>query len=574
MDLVLTLSVSLAAALVLGYLTKRLGLSPLVGYLLAGILVGPSTPGFVADREVAEQLANIGVVLLMFGVGLHFDLKELAAMRKSALPGAIVQSAVAAALGGCAAVYLGGVTTWVGAIVYGLALSVASTVVMTRVLADSDELHSAAGRLAVGWTIVEDLLTVVILVLLPAFAPGGPGQGSLLLSVGTALGKIGLLFLALFLVVRRAVPWLLRAVALTRSRELFTLTVLVVALGTALASSRLLGVSVALGAFLGGMVVGRTDFGLRAANEALPMRDAFAVLFFVSVGMLFDPRAFLETPWLIAATLGIVVIAKPLVSFLLARATGQQPRPALSVGLALGQIGEFSFILAGVGISLGVLSSRTASAMIAVAIISIALNPLLRRLFEPLHAAVRRSGAALPGAAVRVGDALPSTDVPEQDAHSRAVVVGYGPVGRTLTRLLEENGISCTIIEMNLQTVHRLRSQGIAAVYGDASHEDTLRHAGVQRAGSFILSASGLAALGEIIRVARELNPSIRIIARTAYLREGPALRTAGADLVFSGEGEVAMAMNEAVMRIMGATAKKIARERERLRGDLFEDPR
>jgi len=571
MDLVLTVSVSMAAALVLGYLARRLGLSPLVGYLLAGIIVGPTTPGFVADKEIAEQLASIGIVLLMFGVGLHFDPKELLALRKTALPGAMGQSAVATALGAAAAVYFGG-AGWTGGIVYGLALSVASTVVMARVLADSDELHTPPGRLAVGWTIVEDLLTVVFLVLLPALVPGGAAaNGAPVLSLGVALLKIIALVLVLFLVVKRALPWLLTKVAATRSRELFTLTVLVIALGIAVASSRLLGVSVALGAFLGGMVVGRTDFSLRAANEALPMRDAFAVLFFVSVGMLFDPRAFVEMPWLVAATLGIVMVGKPLVSYFLVRAMRQPARPALSVGLALGQIGEFSFILTGLGTTLGILPSRMTSAVVAVAIISIAVNPLLRRLIGPLHAlAGRAKPSAVPA---RADDAdADLTRLAEDTKHSRAVVVGYGPVGRTLVRLLGENGVASTIIEMNLQTVHRLRAQGLAAVYGDAGHAETLRHAGVQEAGSLILSASGLDAAGEIIRMARDLNPDVKILVRTAYLREGPALRAAGADLVFSGEAEVAFAMNEAVLRSLGATARQITRARERLRSDLFQD--
>ena len=354
MDLILTVSVSLAAALVLGYATQRLGLSPIVGYLLAGIVVGPNTPGFIANHEIAQELAEIGVVLLMFGVGLHFDLKELLAVRGIALPGAVGQSVVATALGTAAVLTLGG-GGWAGAVVYGLALSVASTVVLTRVLADHDELHTPAGHVAVGWTIVEDLLTVLILVLLPSLFPGagpvaaGQAAGGLALALGLSLLKLVLLFLFVFLVGGRVIPWLLRRVAATRSRELFTLTILVVALGIAFGSSKLFGVSMALGAFLAGMIVGRSDFSLRAATEALPMRDAFAVLFFVSVGMLFDPRAVLEAPWLAAATLAVIVVGKPLASLLLMLVLGQPARTALSVALALGQIGEFSFILAAMG---------------------------------------------------------------------------------------------------------------------------------------------------------------------------------------------------------------------------------
>ncbi len=571
MDLILTLSVSLAAALVLGYVTQRIGLSPMVGYLLAGIVVGPNTPGFIADHHVAEQLAEIGIVLLMFGVGLHFDLKELLDLRRLALPGALGQSAVAAALGAVAAVTLGGSAGWLGGVVYGLALSVASTVVMTRVLADHDDLHTPAGHLAVGWTIVEDLLTVIILILLPAVVPGGPGPRQPLgFSLGIAAAKIAALLVVLFVIGARVVPWLLKLVAATRSRELFTLTVLAVALGIAFGSSRLFGVSMALGAFLGGMVVGRSDFSLRAATEALPLRDAFAVLFFVSVGMLVDPRAVVDAPWLVAATLAVVVLGKPAVSFVLARLLGQPARSSLSVGLALGQIGEFSFILVGMGVTLGLVTPVARSALILAAIVSIALNPLLRRLVDPIIHFARRAASG-PGVGRRE-DAADAPPALEQDSRSdRAVVVGYGPIGRTLVRLLSENEVRCTIIEMNLQTVHRLRSQGLAAVYGDAGHAETLRKAGVPDAGSLILSASGLAST-EIIRIARELAPGIRILVRASYVRERDRLREAGADQVFAGEAEVALAMHEAILREQGARGQKIARQREKVRADLYRE--
>jgi CPA2 family monovalent cation:H+ antiporter-2 len=587
MDLVLTLSVSLGAALVLGYVTQRLGLSPLVGYLIAGVIVSPNTPGFAGNHEVAGQLADIGIVLLMFGVGLHFDLKDLLKLRKVALPGALGQTAAATFLGAVAALSLAGTRGWLGAVVFGLALSVASTVVMTRVLADHDELFTPAGHIAMGWSIVQDILTVLVLVLLPAVTPtavpsvsAGAGGASVLVPLGIALLKVAALVVVLFLVGTRVVPWLLRQVAAVRSRELFTLTVLVFALGIALGSARLFGVSIALGAFLAGMVVGRTDFSLRAASEALPLRDAFAVLFFVSVGMLFDPRALVDAPWLVAASLGIVVIGKPLVSLLLVLLLGQNPRTALSVGLAQGQIGEFSFILAAVGTTLGILPAQATSAMVVAAIVSIALNPLLRRLIDPIVSLARRRprpvrlpvGRMADPPVVPVEGAPAAAEPPTDDPRLRAVVVGYGPIGRTLARLLAENGIACTVIEMNLDTVRRLRGQGIAAVYGDAGHREVLVGAGVPKAGSLILSASGLGAAAEIIRIARELNGDIRVIVRSAYLRERPALRAAGADLVFSGEAEVALAMNEAILQDLGATPDAIAREREKLRADLFGD--
>ncbi len=344
-DLILTLTGGLAAALVFGYVTHRLGLSPIVGYLLAGIAVGPNTPGFVADREMADKLAEVGVILLMFGVGLHFHIDELLAVRRIALPGALGQSLIATGLGAVTAWAFG--WGWSAGLVYGLAISVASTVVLTRVLVDNNDLHTPAGHIAVGWLVVEDLFTVVVLVLLPALFGGhDAGSGNLALALGVAVLKIGALVALTFLLGSRLIPWLLKRVAMTRSRELFTLAVLVTALGIAVGSAMIFGVSMALGAFLAGMVVGRSDFGLRAASEALPMRDAFGVLFFVSVGMLFDPVYLLQAPGVVTATFAIIVFAKPLTAFGIVLARRYPPKVALAVAVALAQIGEFSFILA------------------------------------------------------------------------------------------------------------------------------------------------------------------------------------------------------------------------------------
>ena len=312
-DLILTLTGGLAAALICGYVTFRLGLSPIVGYLIAGFVVGPNTPGFVANKHLADELAEVGVILLMFGVGLQFHLKELLAVRRVALPGALAQSLVATLLGTLVGITYG--WGWSAGIVFGLAISVASTVVLMRVLADNGDLHTPTGHIAVGWLVVEDLFTVLVLVLLPAvFAPdrGEAGTGSIALALGLAMVKLAAMVALTFLVGERLIPWLLDGVAATRSRELFTLTVLVVALGIAVGSAKLFGVSMALGAFLAGMVVGRSKFSLRAATEALPMRDAFAVLFFVSVGILFNPRYLIESPALVAATLAVILLGKPL----------------------------------------------------------------------------------------------------------------------------------------------------------------------------------------------------------------------------------------------------------------------
>jgi CPA2 family monovalent cation:H+ antiporter-2 len=345
LDLIFTLAGGLTAALLLGYITQRLGLSPIVGYLIAGTVVGPYTPGFVADTGVAAQLAEIGVILLMFGVGLQFHIDELLAVRRVAIPGAVAQSAVATVLGATVARAMG--WDWPAAIVFGIALSVASTVVLIRVLADNRDLHTQTGHIAVGWLVVEDLFTVVALVLLrPLF---GESDSPLVLTLGLTVVKVIALVGFTMAIGTRVIPRLLDHAAATRSRELFTLTVLVLALGIAVGSAQLFGVSMALGAFLAGLVVGRSEYSLRAASDALPMRDAFAVLFFVSVGMLLDPRSLLDNPGILAGSLAVVVVGKPVAALVVVRLLGYPFRTALAVAVALAQIGEFSFILASLG---------------------------------------------------------------------------------------------------------------------------------------------------------------------------------------------------------------------------------
>lgn len=575
--LVLTLTGGLAAALALGYVTHRLRLSPIVGYLLAGIAVGPRTPGFVADHALAGELAEIGVILLMFGVGLHFHLKELLAVRRIAVPGALIQCLATTGLGVALALAFG----WGSAagVVFGVAISVASTVVLIRVLADNNDLHTPTGHIAVGWLVVEDLLTVVVLVVLPAvFATRSGAAPQLGMALLAAALKIGVLIAFTFLVGGRVIPRLLGRAAATNSRELFTLTVLVLALGIAVGSAKLFGVSMALGAFLAGMVVGRSDFSLRAATEALPMRDAFAVLFFVSVGMLFSPAHLVREPGVVAATLGVVVVGKPVAAFAIVMLLRYPLRTALSVAVALAQIGEFSFILAAMGTALGILPDSANNAVIAAAIISISVNPLLYRLVDPVERWASRRRRLSPWLRTRAaGDAAdaatPGHGAPsgaDSSPRHRAVVVGYGPVGRTVARLLGASGISSTVIEMNLTTIHQLREARIPAVYGDASHRETLVSAGVDRAGTFILSASSIRGAAEVIRMARELNPAVRVLVRSSYLRDAPELRRAGADGVFSGEGEVALAMTTSILHELGATPEQIDRERERVRDELF----
>jgi CPA2 family monovalent cation:H+ antiporter-2 len=568
-ELVLTLTVGLGAALVAGYATHRLGLSPIVGYLLAGVAIGPHTPGFIGDRAIADQLASFGVILLMFGVGLQFHVKELLAVRRIAVPGALGQSAAATALGAMAGWALG--WGWPAGIVFGLSVSVASTVVLVRVLVDHNELHTPTGHTAVGWLVVEDIFTVAVLVVLPAMFGAEAQRTDVSLALLGAGLKLGAVLVLTVVLGGRAIPWLLNKVAATRSRELFTLTVLVVALGIALGTSVWFGVSMELGAFLAGMVVGRSEFSLRAASEALPMRDAFAVLFFVSVGMLFEPSQITAAPAPFLLTAGIVFLGKPLAAVLIVRLLGYPVRVGIAVAIALAQIGEFSFILAGLGHRLGILPAAANNAVVATALVSIALNPLMYRMVDPIERWARRRPrlwrwltAHLPKAT-----AEPTAPAPSRHPELRAIVVGYGPVGQTVTRLLQENGIVPTVLDLNLDAVRSLRERGIEAVYGDATHEDTLRRAGVETAQGLILGASGLRATPEIVRLARRLNPDIRVLARATYVRELAELRRAGAQAVFSGESEIALAFTEIMLRALGATPEQIDRERERVRNEL-----
>jgi CPA2 family monovalent cation:H+ antiporter-2 len=567
--LILTLTGSLGAALILGYFTQRLGLSPIVGYLLAGTIVGPHTPGFVADASLAEQLAEIGVILLMFGVGLQFHLEELLAVRRVAVPGAILQSAIATLLGAILARAFG--WDWSAGLIFGMALAVASTVVLVRVLSDNNDLHTQAGHTAVGWLVVEDLFTVVALVLLPALF-GTTTDPPLWLALGFTAVKVGALVAFAAVVGTRVIPRLLDYVADTRSRELFTLAVLVIALGIAVGSSLIFNVSMALGAFLAGMVVGRSDYSLRAASEALPMRDAFAVLFFVSVGMLLDPRALLASPGLVVGALAVVLVGKPVVALLLIWAMKYPFRVALTVGIALAQIGEFSFILATIGRDLGILTSAATNALVATSIASIVVNPLAYRAIQPIErwlAAKPRLWALFNREWSIPSDLKTSPSERTVDPHHRIVVVGFGPTGRTVVRLLRDNRITPTVIELNMDAVRALREDGVEAIYGDATRQETLEAAGVARCASLILGSAGMAHSTEVIRIARRLNPRIRVLARAAYLRDVPALKDAGANRVYSGEGEVALAFIEDILNSLGATPEQVDRERARAHDEL-----
>jgi CPA2 family monovalent cation:H+ antiporter-2 len=430
-----------------------------------------------------------------------------------------------------------------------------------RVLSDNRDLHTRSGRIAVGWLVVEDLLTVVALVLLPALvgdrALGLEGVAG---ALGIAAAKILALIGVTFVIGGRVIPFLLDRVAATRSRELFTLAVLVVALGIAVGATKVFGVSMALGAFLAGMIVGRSEFSLRAASEALPMRDAFAVLFFVSVGMIFNPFAIVEAPGAFAATMAIVMVAKPLAAMAIMAALGYPLRTAMPVAVSLAQIGEFSFLLASLGKELGAVPDVVLDSLVATAIVSITLNPLLYRASDAMAGWLARGGVAGP---MDEGDEA-SADAEAAPKH-RAVVVGYGPVGQTVTELLLDNEIEPTVIELNLETVRRLKAFGVNAIYGDASRPETLVEAGIQAAENLILTSGSGAVDEEIVRRAKEINPVVHVLARSHYVRELPKLRKAGAEDVFSGEGEVALAFTARILERLGATGEQIDRERQRV---------
>jgi CPA2 family monovalent cation:H+ antiporter-2 len=510
---------------------------------------------------MAEQLAEVGIILLMFGVGLQFHIEELVAVWRIAVPGALAQSLTATLLGMWVAHLFG----WQPAagLVFGIGLSVASTVVLIRVLSDNRDLHTQAGHIAVGWLVVEDILTVLVLVMMPAVFAGTSSGDSLAVSLGFALVKVIALSVVVLVGGRRIVPWLLTKIATTRSRELFTLSVLALALGISVASSQLFGVSMALGAFLAGLVVGRSEFSVRAASDALPMRDAFAVLFFVSVGMLLDPGFVLKEPLVIVAALGVVLVGKPLVALILASMYGYPVGVGLRIAVALAQIGEFSFIVAALGAQLGLVPHALRHTLVATAMVSIALNPLLYRTIRPIERwLVRRQPA---GSAEK-----PAREPVRADELHRAVILGYGPVGRTVSRLLQDNGVVPTVVDLNIETIRELRGAGKPAIYGDATHRDTLISAGVPTAGYIILSVAGLPGADDIIRMARELNPGILIMARTAYIRELTSLKSAGANVAYAGESEVALAFTETILSRLGATAEQIERERARVHEEIL----
>jgi CPA2 family monovalent cation:H+ antiporter-2 len=572
-SLLTTIAAGFGLAFVLGLLAARLRLPPIVGYLLAGIVAGPFTPGFVADAEIAPQLAEIGVILLMFGVGLHFSIGDLLAVRRIAVPGAIGQATLATLLGAGVAHLWG--WSWGSGLVFGLSLSVASTVVLLRALEDQGILDSVDGQIAVGWLIVEDLVTVLALVLLPALAqvlggeaalPTSPGDpleldpthtaapgAPIFVTLGITLLKI-VVFGALMLVAgRRVIPWLLGRVVRTGSRELFTLAVLAVALGIAVGAAALFDVSFALGAFFAGVIVNESDFSHEAATNALPLQDAFAVLFFVSVGMLFDPGILLEEPLAVLAVVLIVMFGKSVAALLIVLLFRYSLHTALTISVSLAQIGEFSFILAALGVTLGLLPVDAQSLVVAGAILSITLNPFLFGALEPFWRWLRDK-RGLVDALERPAGAIAELpqDVDPEQLRDHVVVVGHGRVGGPVARELEEHGIPYVVVEQSREVAESLRDAGLPVIYGDASRPEVLRHAHLERARLVIVATPDAYQGRAILALAHQLNPGVEVIVRTHSHDERRFLEEMGAALAMVSESELAVSLTREVLRRFG----------------------
>ena len=555
--LLTTIAASLASALVMGLLASRLKLPPLVGYLVAGILIGPATPGFVADLELSGQLAEIGVILLMFGVGMHFSLKDLLSVRKIALPGAALQIAVATAMG--AAVALAWGWSFSGALIFGLALSVASTVVLIQALERRGLLQSVNGQIAVGWLIVEDLAMVLAIVLIPALSgplsgADGAASGTVLVkAVLLTLGKVSV-FIALMLVLgRRLFPKLLWQVGRTGSRELFTLCVFAVAVGVAYGSAKLFDVSFALGAFFAGMVMRESALSHRAAAESLPLRDAFSVLFFVSVGMLFDPRILLAAPLKVLAVVAIIIIGKSLAALVLVLAFRYPLNTALTVSASLAQIGEFSFILAGLGVAAGILPKEGQSLILAGALISISLNHLVFQLIEPAQAWIRKRSAFARSLELTTDPLaqLPATVKP-QTLTGHVVLVGYGRVGRRIGESLVGRGLGVVAVDENREIVEALRQRGQYAVAGDASVPSVLIQAHIARARVLVIATPDAPGVRRMVTTAKMLNPQVHVLLRTHSDEQMDLLRKENVGTVFMGEHELALSMTRKAVELCG----------------------
>jgi CPA2 family monovalent cation:H+ antiporter-2 len=551
--LISTIVIALALAWMLGALAHRLRLPPIVGYLLAGVLIGPATPGFVADQTLASELAEIGVILLMFGVGLHFSLEDLLSVKSIAVPGAIVQIVCATLLGMGLAHWLG--WTKSAGLVFGLALSVASTVVLLRALQERRLVETERGRIAVGWLIVEDLVMVLTLVLLPAFvsALGGKGGGTTgFTGVATAaaltIAKV-VAFVAIMLIVgKRLIPWVLHYMAHTGSRELFRLAVFVIALGAAFAAAELFGVSFALGAFFAGMILSESPLSQRAAEETLPLRDAFAVIFFVSVGMLFRPAILVDDPLAVLATLAIILLGKSLAAFAIIRLFGYPASTALLVSVSLAQIGEFSFILAGLGVELGLLSERGRNLILAGAIFSIVINPLLFAGLELLQARREKARAEAKPAYVEKEEGPSREEIRSTALSDHVVLVGHGRVGSVISEGLAEKNMPLLVIETVEDRLAELMERGIETIAGNAADPEVIGAANIGNARCLLVAIPDAFEAGQVVEQARALNPKLSIIARAHSEAELLHLKKHGASIVIVGEHEIGRAMVQLVV--------------------------
>ncbi len=545
-DLINIVAIGLALAFVLGAVANRLRLSPLVGYLVAGICVGPFSPGFVGDQELAKQLAEIGVMLLMFGVGLHFSLKDLMEVKWIAIPGALVQISAATLLGWGLAALMGWPTLY--GIIFGFSLSTASTVVLLRAMEERRLLDTSRGRIAVGWLIVEDLACVLALVMMPVIGglagqqgdDGGLSAGAIIASLGWTLLKLALFVTVMLVVGRRVIPWILERTASTGSRELFTLSVLAIALGVAFGSATLFGVSYALGAFFAGMLLNESELSHKAANDSLPLRDAFAVLFFVSVGMLFDPNILVEHPFEVLGTAFIILFGKSAAAYLIVRAFGHPNSTALTISASLAQIGEFAFIIAGLGMDLDILPKEGHDLVLAGALISIMLNPLIFGLLDRWQA---RQDAAAPKEVEPEPPPGPSLDVQDH-----AIIIGYGRVGSSLAHVLHERGVPLIVIDDNGEHVERAHAAGIPAIRGSAAADKVLAEAHPEKAKIAVLAIPQPLEAGEAIAKLRAINPGLTLLARAHSDAEVRHLLEHGADGAVLAERELAFSLAEMVM--------------------------
>ncbi len=556
LPLVTTVATGLGLAFIFGLIANKLRIPPIVGYLLAGVVIGPYTPGFVADIHLAEQLAEIGIVLLMFGVGLHFSLQDLMDVRKIALPGAVVQIGAAMAMG-VGLTYFWGWSLASG-MMFGLALSVASTVVLLRSLEEHNLTQTNDGRIAIGWLIVEDLAMVLALVLIPALASrtGASAEGvdaavtaaaqtPLWQTLGIALGKVAIFVAIMIIVGKRFLPWLLTVVAQTRSRELFTLAVFGMALGVAFAAYKLFGVSFALGAFFAGMMIRESDLNHEVADRALPFQDAFAVIFFVAVGMLFDPQILIDEPFHVLLVVGIIMIGKSLAALGIVLLFGYPLKTGLLVSAGLAQIGEFSFILITLGMTYGLLPEEGRNLILAGAMISIALNPLTfyssRKLFEYVGRKPKLSRMFN----VRDNDLAHLRPDEKQVLRDLVVVVGYGRVGRYISENVQKAHIDLVIVDQNRERVEALRENGYHALAGDASYAEVLQEAAIDKARALIIAVPDPFEARRILETARELKPDIKILVRAHNDEELTYFMEQQVDLALTGPREIARHMVE-----------------------------